>query len=191
MALYVWRFKGHPQCRAGGTDVYSDRQGRLLYMRQPRRETMIPTTTRVGQHTDKAVNEQIRRRTEQSISYVGRQGRYEISRRLEDLDHEWDMERTLEANAASITLLGLGLGTFVNRRLFMLPAMVAGFLLQHAVQGWCPPVPFFRRLGFRTAREIDSERYALKAIRGDFDNLPAMHTLDEGKTRRILAVMNR
>lgn len=152
---------------------------------------MIPTTTRVEQHTDEAVNEQIRRRTEQSISYVGRQGRYEISRRLEDLDHEWDMERTLEANAASIALLGLGLGTFVNRRLFLLPAMVAGFLLQHAVQGWCPPVPFFRRLGFRTAREIDSERYALKAIRGDFDNLPATHTIDEGKARRILAVMNR
>jgi hypothetical protein len=152
---------------------------------------MIPTTTRVEQHTDEAVNEQIRRRTEQSISYVGRQGCYEISRRLEDLDHEWDMERTLEANAASITLLGLGLGTFVDRRLFILPAMVAGFLLQHAVQGWCPPVPFFRRLGFRTAREIDSERYALKAIRGDFDDLPATHTIDEEKARRILAVMNR
>jgi hypothetical protein len=38
MALYVWRFKGHPQCRAGDTDVYliPDRQGRLLYMSKPR-----------------------------------------------------------------------------------------------------------------------------------------------------------
>ena len=42
------------------------------------------------------------------------------------------------------------------------------FLLQHAVQGWCPPVPFFRRRGVRTAREIEIERYALKALRGDF-----------------------
>ncbi|HET9942578.1 MAG TPA: hypothetical protein VFR05_04515, partial [Terriglobia bacterium] len=41
-------------------------------------------------------------------------------------------------------------------------------LLQHAVQGWCPPVPLFRRLGIRTQREIDEERYALKAMRGDF-----------------------
>ncbi len=49
---------------------------------------MIPTTTRVERHTDEAVNEQIRRRTAQSISYVGRQGHYGISRRLEELDHD-------------------------------------------------------------------------------------------------------
>ena len=48
----------------------------------------------------------------------------------------------------------------------------AGFLLQHAVQGWCRPVPIFRRLGIRTASEIDAERYALRMIRGDFGNLP-------------------
>jgi hypothetical protein len=43
-----------------------------------------------------------------------------------------------------------------------------GFLLQHAVQGWCPPLPLLRRLGVRTADEINEERYALKALRGDF-----------------------
>lgn len=152
---------------------------------------MIRTTTRVEQHTDESINEQIRRHTEQRISSVGRQGRHEIDRRLKELDQEWDMERTLEANAASIALLGLGLGAFVNRRFFVLPAVVAGFLLQHAVQGWCPPVPVFRRLGFRTAREIASERYALKVIRGDFEDLPAAHTVDDERAGRILTVMNR
>lgn len=49
--------------------------------------------------------------------------------------------------------------------------MVGGFLLQHALQGWCPPVPVLRRLGFRTQTEIDEERYALKALRGDFREL--------------------
>jgi hypothetical protein len=48
------------------------------------------------------------------------------------------------------------------------PALVTGFLFQHAVEGWCPPIPVLRRLGFRTAREIDIERVALKALRGDF-----------------------
>ena len=152
---------------------------------------MIPTTIRVEQHTDEAVNERIRRRTAQSISSIGRQGRDEISRRLEELDQEWDMERTLEANAASVALLGLGLGAWASRRFFVLPGVVAGFLLQHAVQGWCPPVPIFRRLGFRTAREIASERYALKVIRGDFDDLPTTHTIDADKAGRILAAMNR
>jgi hypothetical protein len=52
------------------------------------------------------------------------------------------------------------------------PALVTAFLFQHAMQGWCPPVPILRRLGFRTADEIGKERMALKAVRGDFDRLP-------------------
>ena len=38
----------------------------------------------------------------------------------------------------------------------------------HAATGWYPLLPVFRRLGFRSAREIAGERYALKALRGDF-----------------------
>jgi hypothetical protein len=49
--------------------------------------------------------------------------------------------------------------------------LVTGFLLQHAVQGWCPPVKYFRRRGVRTAEEIAEERFALKALRGDFRNV--------------------
>jgi hypothetical protein len=152
---------------------------------------MIPTTTRVERHTDEAINEEIQRQTEQRLASVGRQGESGINRRLEELDQEWDMERTLEANAATLALVGLGLGAFVNRRFFILPAVIAGFLLQHAVQGWCPPVPVFRRLGIRTAREIDLERYGLKAMRGDFNDLPGTQTVDEVKARRVLATMNR
>ncbi|OQW37264.1 MAG: hypothetical protein A4E19_13955 [Nitrospira sp. SG-bin1] len=154
---------------------------------------MIPsTTTRVEQHTDEAINERIRRQTEQNIAAVSGQGHEAINRRLEELEHEWDMERTLEANAASISLLGLGLGALVNRRFFMLPAMVAGFLLQHAIQGWCPPVPIFRRLGFRTAREINIERCALKAVRGDFIDLPTRVDVGEpSHISRLLVAMER
>lgn len=133
---------------------------------------MIPaTTTRVQQHTDEAVNDAIRRRTKANIQYYATDGREQIDTRLRDLEYEWDMERVLEANAAGVSLLGLALGRFADRRWFALPALVAGFLLQHAVQGWCPPVGLFRRLGIRTAAEIETERYALKVIRGDFDGL--------------------
>lgn len=45
----------------------------------------------------------------------------------------------------------------------------------HALQGWCPPLPVFRCYGFRTAAEIDYERYALKAIRGDFEGIAVQH----------------
>jgi len=53
----------------------------------------------------------------------------------------------------------------------LLPTVVLSFLLLHAIQGWCPPVPVLRRLGIRTREEIDRERYALKALAGDFAGL--------------------
>jgi hypothetical protein len=61
------------------------------------------------------------------------------------------------------------LGALVDRRFLALPAAVFGFFFQHATQGWCPPLPVFRRMGVRTRREINKEKYALKALRGDFD----------------------
>ncbi len=130
-----------------------------------------PTTSRVAQHTDKEINARIRRQTEANVAYFGKGGSLAIGERLRELDREWDVERLLEANAATIALTGLCLGSLVNRRWFVLPAVVAGFLLQHAIQGWCPPIPVFRRLGMRTQTEIEQERYALKAIRGDFKTI--------------------
>jgi hypothetical protein len=56
----------------------------------------------------------------------------------------------------------------VHPYILVLPALVMAFLFQHAVQGWCPPVPVLRRLGFRTVYEIEDETQALKALRGDF-----------------------
>lgn len=133
---------------------------------------MIPSTTmRVPEQTAEHINERIRQRTEASITRHAGAGPEAIAQRLEELDHEWDIERTLEANASTIALAGLALGAFVDRRFYLLPAAVAGFLLQHAIQGWCPPLPIFRRLGIRTAGEIAEERYALKALRGDFRGL--------------------
>ena len=130
---------------------------------------MLPSTvSRVPAHTAAAANELIRQRTEENIARYRKAGPAAISQRLRELDAEWDIERTLEANAATASLIGLTLGATVDRRWYLFPAVVAGFLLQHALQGWCPPLPVFRRLGIRTSYEIDYERYALKALRGDF-----------------------
>lgn len=136
---------------------------------------MIPTTVhRVPESSASSVNERIEEQTRENVFRYGAAGPAAIERRLRDLDREWDIERTLEANAATVALVGLGLGAFVDRRFFALPAVVAGFLLQHAIQGWCPPVPIFRRLRFRTQPEIEQERYALKAMRGDFAAISQM-----------------
>lgn len=49
-----------------------------------------------------------------------------------------------------------------------MPGGAAGIMLVHALNGWYPLLPLFRRLGVRSQDEIDRERYALKALRGDF-----------------------
>jgi len=131
------------------------------------------TVNRVPNNTAAQVNLDIDRRTQERLSRYAEADAWEIEERLGELDREWDIERILETNASSAILVGLFLGATVDRRWFAAPAIVAGFLLQHAVQGWCPPLPVLRRFGFRTAREIDYERYALKAMRGDFRRLPA------------------
>jgi hypothetical protein len=134
---------------------------------------MIPSTVeRVPQHTAEHVNERIRRATEERVARIGAAGRGAIDRRLAELNHEWDIERMLEANAATLTAAGAALALLTDRRFALVPLVVGSFLLQHAVQGWCPPLPVFRRYGFRTQSEIDYERYALKSLRGDFRNLP-------------------
>ncbi|WP_119155978.1 DUF2892 domain-containing protein [Caldimonas tepidiphila] len=131
------------------------------------------TASRVSDHTAPPVNDRIAQRTEARIAYAAYAGHVYIDQRLEELDREWDIERVLQANASALSIAGVLLGTFVNRRWYALPAGVAGFLLQHAVQGWCPPLPLLRRLGVRTAEEINRERYALKALRGDFEGITA------------------
>ncbi|GAB6058906.1 hypothetical protein [Desulfonatronum parangueonense] len=130
---------------------------------------MLPkSATRVAEHTPEYVNQQIREQTVENIRQCVINGPLSIDQRLEELDEEWDIERTLQANASTLILMGMGLGALSGRKWFALPVMVSGFLLQHALQGWCPPLSVFRRMGVRTKGEIDVERYALKALRGDF-----------------------
>src|SRR4051794_28528585 len=133
---------------------------------------MLATTTgRVPEHTAAPVNEMIRRRTEATVRRVAAAGPAAIDRRLRGLDEEWDIERCLETMAPSFTLLGVALGLTGSRKFFAIPFVVQPFSLQHPLQGWCPPVPVLRRLGVRTQSEIDEERCALKALRGDFQDL--------------------
>ena len=132
---------------------------------------MATSSNRVSSHTDESVNERIRRRIEKNVAYFQYHPEH-IGQRLEELDKEWDVERMLETGATTVTLAGLLLGITRNRKWLLLSLAVQGFFMQHALQGWCPPLPVLRRLGFRTQYEIEQERYALKALRGDFQNLP-------------------
>ena len=130
------------------------------------------TASRVERHTRPDINGWIRLRTDARIARLVGAQPVEFDARLAGLDREWDIERTLQANASTLVMLGTALGFLVDRRFFLLPAGVLAFFLQHALHGWCPPIPVFRRRGVRTAREIERERYGIKALRGDFDAVP-------------------
>jgi hypothetical protein len=134
--------------------------------------SLPPTSLRVERHTAPELNQAIRERANAQILRLERAAPGEIPARLAQLDREWDVERVLQTNASVLVLTGLALGIGVDRRFLLLPAAVFSFFAQHALQGWCPPIPVLRRLGIRTMREIERERYALKALRGDFDAVP-------------------
>jgi hypothetical protein len=128
-----------------------------------------PDRTRAN--TWHSVNATLDRAALLRIEASARAGAVDAPERLAELDREWDFDRLLEAEAATMGLVAIGLGVFLDRRLLGLAAVVSSMVTLHGTQGWYPLLPLFRRLGVRTREEIDRERYALKALRGDFSGV--------------------
>jgi hypothetical protein len=135
-------------------------------------EIMDEHQDRVRASTDPEVLARLDRDTRQRVRELSGDGEA-IERRIDELRRESDVERALEINASSIILGAVTLGLLGRRRYLLLAATVAGFLLQHGVRGWCPPLALLRRLGIRTRGEIDAELTALRALRGDFAGVAA------------------
>lgn len=136
---------------------------------------------RVRTNTAEQINCEIDRGIEARVRDYAQRSANDITRRIYELDLEWDIERLLEANASALAFTGLFLGLTRSRKWLILPSVVLPFLFQHAIQGWCPPVPLFRRLGVRSREEIDREKYALKALRGDFEEIDSMRRPEEAE----------
>ncbi len=120
----------------------------------------------------KARNQRVQARTLHDVSaYLGA-NEDSLTARLRELEEEWNLERTLQANGAALALIGLALGVSVDRRFLALTLLASGSLLQHALSGWSPPLPMLRRLGIRSAAEIQQEILALRILRGDFLEKP-------------------
>ena len=131
------------------------------------KELLPPTTKRVYYHTDPEINSDIREQAIDNLTVYKNSDKL-ITDRLRMLNKEWDTERFLETNAASVVIISSMLGLKKGKGWFCLTGAAGAFLLQHALQGWCPPLPIIRRLGIRTAEEIYNEKAALKMMRGDF-----------------------
>jgi hypothetical protein len=134
--------------------------------------SLIDSTDRVRNHTPASFNQKIDAQLTERLHHYANQPKAAISERIEALKHEWDIERILELNASSLAFIGVVLSLTVDHRWLWLTGVVLVFLFQHSIQGWCPPLPVFRRFRVRTRSEIDQEKFALKALRGDFNSLP-------------------
>ena len=124
----------------------------------------------VRANTAPAINARIDQCMRERVVSYANKSHGEISKRITELEEEKDIEQYLESNASVLAFSGVALGFIGSKKWLLIPALVLPFLFLHAVQGWCPPVPLLRRLGVRTRREIEAERYALKLLRGDFDS---------------------
>lgn len=125
-------------------------------------QILNPGLDRVRRFTSEATNHEIDLKTRDNILWYSREDPDVIANRMAELDKEWDIERKLILNTSLISLTGLILGITKNRLWLILPVLTTYFLAQHAIQGWCPPVELFRRVGSRTRKEIDMEKYALQ-----------------------------
>ena len=141
---------------------------------------------RVRASTSEKINERLDREMEERVREYAAKGQEAITRRIEELEREWDMERYLEMNASTLAFTGVMLGLVHNTKWLIVPSIVLPFLFQHATQGWCPPVPFLRKHGVRTRKEIDREKYALKALRGDFDAVTEKGGTKASRAMRVL-----
>jgi len=130
----------------------------------------MAATDHVRDRSPDTANREIDHEQRERVRACAAAGGDALDRRIGELEREWDVERWLETNGSILAGIGIALGAFVSPWWLLLSAAVVTFCLQHAVQGWCPPVVVFRRLGARTQKEISAERYALKALRGDFES---------------------
>ncbi|MBP3955975.1 hypothetical protein J8F10_11835 [Gemmata sp. G18] len=115
---------------------------------------------------------------ESRLACLADAGPQAISDRLAQLEREWSAGRMTKAAIGVLIVVGLGLTALANPWWLVLPAIGGLFLLQYLFgrSSWLGAT--FREMGFRSGSDIDQERFALRALRGDFKNLPTVHEIE-------------
>ena len=123
-------------------------------------DTQLDAFDRVRHMSTDSANLAIDARTRESIERATAGGRAAIQQRLTALQQEWDIDRVLMVNFATLVFAQLVAATR-DRRWLWGPLIQTPFLMMHATLGWCPPSLWFRPMGFRTRFEIQREREEL------------------------------
>jgi hypothetical protein len=98
-----------------------------------------------------------------------------IADRLHQLDREWSAGRMTKVTLGVLVVAGLALTALANPWWLILPAVGGFFLLQYLFSRTSWLGATFQEMGFRSGADIDQEKFALRALRGDFKNLPTVH----------------
>lgn len=95
----------------------------------------------------------------------------QINDRLLKLDNELDIESYMQTECAALSIAGVVLSFTSSKKWLVLPLASSVLVLANIARGRKKPFTFYSKPGWRTRAEIEKERYALKAIRGDFKYL--------------------
>ncbi|RKG81360.1 hypothetical protein [Corallococcus terminator] len=125
-------------------------------------------------HAPSTVNRRIDAHVESCVRCMAeRADRAEMSQYLDKLEREWEMHRAVAVGGSALALAGLLLGGRRGRQGWrVLSGVTLALLLQQGLTGFGPLSALVRTLGVRTRREIDLEKFAIKALRGDFERIP-------------------
>lgn len=102
-----------------------------------------------------------------------------INRRLVELDREWTAGRAMKASLGVVIVLGFILAAWHDPLWLLLPAVAGALLLQYLFFRRSLVADLFQWLGLRSMHEIDEERFALRALRGDYRNLPTVEEVED------------
>lgn len=125
----------------------------------------------IRESTSDEINRRIDRYTEDNIRHYATQPNDIITDRINILEKEWDIQRLVQSISSGIGLGSIILGVLGSKKWWFITTLATASSGIHAVRGWSPGTVALRRMGFRTRQEIDREKYALKALRGDFQEI--------------------
>jgi hypothetical protein len=114
---------------------------------------------------------------EKRLACLADAGHQAITDRLDQIENEWSAGRMTKVTIGVLILAGLGL-SLLSSWWLVLPATGGLLLLQYLFSRTSWLGALFRATGFRSGAEIDQEKFALKALRGDFRHLPTVHELE-------------
>lgn len=126
---------------------------------------------RVEAATITGVNSEAIEEIEDRVKCYALRSREDVERRIYELDREWDVEKFIGMKTAFLAIAGTLLGVMKDKRWLILPGISLPYLLYSSVVKRNPLTPLLINFGIRSKKEIELERYAMKAIRGDFAGL--------------------